>query len=392
MTFTPESNFNAFAYFGSHHDQYEPDTVLLIESLLSATIRYDLRTDAPYMGRLCRYYLDSAYSINLFITYVQSDWDLFSPDRLAECTVTDSPGTTDLVPNFDSFMRLIGRDATFVCMYAALQNFRSEALLDFESIYANPPIQAIVERREAMHVPLETLVTLHFEEQFVLKCVPVDHYLNHTFAIIQTGLYFFQWAIRTPKSYLYVVKKCKEDLFFPDYNDHILFLLYLFNLVHYYAPRQMTERDRAALESRLQDYYHTFVDGALWDLKELHEVPDKAIIDADLESLTDSDVSQCLSGITLNSETCKLDFIRVLYVLYELDFFVKESGKKVTKKDLFAFLATWLDNETLKRYDKDMTNSWKSDMSAHVAIFDTMRSKMFELATKKGAPNYKKVD
>ena len=46
MTFTPESNFNAFAYFGSHHDQYEPDTVLLIESLLSATIRYDLRTDA----------------------------------------------------------------------------------------------------------------------------------------------------------------------------------------------------------------------------------------------------------------------------------------------------------------------------------------------------------
>ena len=146
MTFTPESDFNAFAYFGSHHDQYEPDTALLIESFLSATIRYDLRTDAPYMGRLCRYYLDSAYSINLFIAYVQNDRDLFSPDRLAECTVTDSPGSTDLYPNFDSFMHLIGRDATFVCMYAALQNFRSEALLDFESIYANPPIQAIVEQ------------------------------------------------------------------------------------------------------------------------------------------------------------------------------------------------------------------------------------------------------
>ena len=64
----------------------------------------------------------------------------------------------------------------------------------------------------------------------------------------------------------------------------------------------------------------------------------------------------------------------------------------MTKKELFAFLATWLGKETLAHYDKDMTNSWKSDVSAHVAIFDTMRSKMVELATKKGAPNYKQVD
>lgn len=388
MTFTPESNFNAFAYFGSHHFQYEPDTVLLIESLLSATIRYDLRTDAYYMQRLCRYYLGSDYSLNLFITYVQSDMDLFSPDSLSVCTFTDSPGTTDLDPNFDSFMRLIGRDATFVCMYAALQNFRANGILDFESMYAKPPFQAILARREAVHVPLETLVTLPFEEQFVLKCVPVDHDLNDTLAIIHAGLYFFQWAIRTPKSYLYVVKKCKEDLFFPDYDDQILFLLYLLNLVHYYAPRQMTERDRAALESRLQDYYHTFVDGALWDLKELHELP----IEANLDTAIDTETSKSSSGITLNNDVSKLDFIRVLYVLYELDFFVKESGKKLTKKDLFAFLATWLDNETLKRYDKDMTNSWKSDMSAHVAIFDKMRAKMVELATKKGVPNYKGLD
>ena len=391
MTFTPESNFNAFAYFGSHHDQYEPDTVLLIESLLSATIRYDLRTDAYYMQRLCRYYLGSDYSINLLITYVQSDMDLFSPDSLSVFTVTDSPGTTDLVPNFDSFMRLIGRDATFVCMYAALQNFRANGILDFESMYANPPIQAIVERRENMHVSLETLVTLHFEEQFVLKCVSVYQELHITRGLLQYCLLLFQWAIRTPKSYLYVGRHCFDVISSLDDYDKTLVLLYLLNLVHYYAPRQMTERDRAALEFRLQDYYHTFVDGASWDLKELHEVPDEAIIDVDLESLTDSDVSRCLSGVTLNSDVSKLDFIRVLYVLYELDFFVKESGKKVTKKDLFAFLATWLDNETLKRYDKDMTNSWKSDMSAHIAIFDTMRSKMVELATNKNVANYKKI-
>lgn len=152
----------------------------------------------------------------------------------------------------------------------------------------------------------------------------------------------------------------------------------------------MTERDRAALEFRLQDIYSRYTK-VPWDLKELHEVPDEAIIDADLESLTDSDVSQCLSGITLNSDVSKLDFIRVLYVLYELDFFVKESGKKVTKKELFAFLATWLGKETLAHYDKDMTNSWKSDMSAHIAIFDTMRSKMVELATNKNVANYKKI-
>lgn len=392
MTFAPESNFNAFAYFGSHHDQYEPDTVLLIESLLSATIRYDLRIDAYYMQRLCRYYLGSDYSINLFITYVQNDMDLFSPDSLSVCTVTDSPDTTDLDPNFDSFMCLIGRDATFFCMYAALQNFRAKGVLDFESMYAKPPFQAILARREAINESLETFVTLPFEEQFVLKCVPVDHDLNHTFAIIQTGLSLFQWAIRTPKSYLYVVKKCGQDLFFPDDNDRILLLLYLLNLVHYYVPRQMTERDRAALEFRLQDYYHTFADGASWDLKELHEFPCEEVLGAELDLVTDVGVSISSSRITLNPDVSKLDFIRVLYVLYDLDFFVKESGKKVTKKELFAFLATWLDNETLRRYDRDMTNSWKSDVSAHVAIFDTMRSKMVELATKKGAPNYKQVD
>lgn len=388
MTFTPESNFNAFAYFGSHQDQYEPDTVLLIESLLSVTIRYDLRIDAYYMQRLCRYYLGSDDSINLLITYVQSDMDLFTPDSLDECSIYSYSQTLDFNPYLDSFMSLIARDATFVCMYAALQNFRANGILDFESMYAKPPFQAILARREAINESLETLVTLPFEEQFVLKCVPVDHDLNDTLAIIHAGLYFFQWAIRTPKSYLYVAKKCEEDLFFPDYDDHILFLMYLLNLVHYYAPRQMTERDRAALESRLQDYYHTFVDGALWDLKELHELP----IEANLDTAIDTETSKSSSGITLNNDVSKLDFIRVLYVLYELDFFVKESGKKLTKKDLFAFLATWLDNETLKRYDKDMTNSWKSDMSAHVAIFDKMRAKMVELATKKGVPNYKGLD
>ncbi len=392
MTFTPESNFNAFAYYGSHYDAHEPDTALLIESLLRATIHYDLRTNASNMGKLCRCYLDSAKSINLFVTYSQQEFDLLSPENLAECIMTDSPETTELAPNFDAFMELIGRDATFVCMYDALQNFRAKGVLDFESMYAKPPFQAILARREAINESLETFVTLTFEEQFVLKCVPVDHDLNHTFAILLTGLSLFQWAIRTPKSYLYVVKKCKEELFFPDYNDHILFLLYLLNLVHYYAPRQMTERDRAALEFRLQDYYHTFVDGASWDLKELHELSDEAILGAELDMVTDVGVSMSSSRLTLNPDVSKLDFIRVLYVLYELDFFVKESGKKVTKKELFAFLATWLDKETLTRYDKDMTNSWKSDMSAHVAIFDTMRSKMVELATKKGAPNYKQVD
>lgn len=391
MTFTPESNFNAFAYFGSHHDQYEPDTVLLIKSLLSATIHYDLRTNASNMGKLCRCYLDSAKSINLFVTYSQQEFDLLSPENLAECIMTDSPETTELAPNFDAFMELIGRDATFVCMYAALQNFRANGILDFESMYAKPPSQAILARREAVHVPLETFVTLHFEEQFVLKCVSVSQELHITRGLLQYGLLLFQWAIRTPKSYLYVGRHCFDVISSLDDYDKTLVLLYLLNLVHYYAPRQMTERDRAALEFRLQDIYSTYTK-VPWDLKELHEVSDEAIIDADLESLTDSDVSQCLSGITLNSDVSKLDFIRVLYVLYELDFFVKESGKKVTKKELFAFLATWLGKETLAHYDKDMTNSWKSDMSAHIAIFDTMRSKMVELATNKNVANYKKIE
>lgn len=388
MTFTPESNFNAFAYFGSHHTQYKKEAVTIIGSLLYATIHYDLRTNESYMSKLCCYYLRSDDSIHIFVDRVQRELDLFTPESLDECSIYSYSQNLDFNPYLDSFMSLIARDATFSCMYAALRSFRSEGVSEFESLYAKPPYQLILERREAVNVPLETLVTLHFEEQFVVKCVPVNQDTDTTRDLLQYGLILFQWAIRTPKSYLYVHDKCNDIDFFYDNNEWTLFLMYLLNLVHYYAPQQMTERDRAALESRLQDYYHTFVDGALWDLKELHELP----IEANLDTAIDTETSKSSSGITLNNDVRKLDFIRVLYVLYELDFFVEESGKKVTKKELFAFLATWLDKESLKYYDKDMTNSWKSDMSAHIAIFDTMRSKMVELATNKNVANYKKIE
>ena len=145
------------------------------------------------------------------------------------------------------------------------------------------------------------------------------------------------------------------------------------------------------MELRIHDYYYIFTDDTIWDLQDEYQIPHEEAVGADLEADSDVDTPLCASAITLNSDVSKLDFIRVLYVLYELDFFVKESGKKVTKKELFAFLATWLGKETLAHYDKDMTNSWKSDMSAHIAIFDTMRSKMVELATNKNVANYKKI-
>lgn len=387
MTFTPESNFNAFAYFGSHHTQYKKEAVTIIGSLLYATIHYDLRTNESYMSQLCCYYLRSDDSINIFVDRVQRDLDLFTPESLGECSRYSYSQNPDFNPYLDSFMSLIARDATFSCMYAALRSFRSEGVSEFESLYAKPPYQLILERREAINVPLENMVSLNFEEQFVLKCVPVDQDIDTTRDLLQYGLILFQWAIRTPKSYLYVHNKCNDIVLFYDDNEWTLFLMYLLNLVHYYAPRQMTERDRAALESRLRQMYHQFT-SADWDLKELHELP----IEANLDTAIDTETSKSSSGITLNNDVSKLDFIRVLYVLYELDFFVEESGKKVTKKELFAFLATWLDKESLKYYDKDMTNSWKSDMSAHVAIFDKMRAKMVELATNKNVANYKKIE
>ncbi len=387
MTFTPESNFNAFAYFGSHHTQYKKEAVTIIGSLLYATIHYDLRTNESYMSQLCCYYLGSDDSINIFVDRVQRDLGLFTPKSLDECSICSYSQNLDFNPYLDSFMSLIARDATFSCMYAALRSFRSEGVSEFESLYAKPPYQLILERREAINVPLETMVSLNFEEQFVLKCVPVNQDIDTTRELLQYGLILFQWAIRTPKSYLYVHNKCNDIVLFYDKNEWTLFLMYLLNLVHYYAPQQMTERDRAALESRLRQMYHQFT-SADWDLKELHELP----IEANLDTAIDTETSKSSSGITLNNDVSKLDFIRVLYVLYELDFFVEESGKKVTKKELFAFLATWLGKETLAHYDKDMTNSWKSDMSAHVAIFDKMRAKMVELATNKNVANYKKIE
>lgn len=387
MTFTPESNFNAFAYFGSHHTQYKKEAVTIIDSLLYATIHYDLRTNESYMSQLCCYYLGSDDSIHIFVDHVQRDLDLFTPESLDECSIYSYSQNPDFNPYLDSFMSLIARDATFSCMYAALRSFRSEGVSEFESLYAKPPYQLILERREAINVPLETMVSLNFEEQFVLKCVPVNQDIDTTRDLLQYGLILFQWAIRTPKSYLYVHNKCNEIVLFFGNNEWTLFLMYLLNLVHYYAPQQMKQGDHIALESRLRQMYHQFT-SADWDLKELHELP----IEANLDTAIDTETSKSSSGITLNNDVSKLDFIRVLYVLYELDFFVEESGKKVTKKELFAFLATWLGKETLAHYDKDMTNSWKSDMSAHIAIFDTMRSKMVELATNKNVANYKKIE
>ena len=64
--------------------------------------------------------------------------------------------------------------------------------------------------------------------------------------------------------------------------------MYLLNLVHYYAPRQMTERDHCSLRvSITPDTIITFT-SADWDLKELHELP----IEANLDTAIDTETSK----------------------------------------------------------------------------------------------------
>lgn len=80
----------------------------------------------------------------------------------------------------------------------------------------------------------------------------------------------------------------------------------------------------------------------------------------------------------------KIDFIRVVNVLYELGLFQNEQGGNITKKEMFTTLGRFV-NVDLSNYDKDLSRSLTDStaLDKHLKIFNLMKEKMEEIFNSK---------
>lgn len=76
----------------------------------------------------------------------------------------------------------------------------------------------------------------------------------------------------------------------------------------------------------------------------------------------------------------KINLIRVLNVLYELNFFRGKDGGKLTKKEFFSFVGTSIHLD-LTNYDKDLSRALtdSTSLEKHLNIFDEMKKKMEDI-------------
>jgi len=99
-----------------------------------------------------------------------------------------------------------------------------------------------------------------------------------------------------------------------------------------------------------------------------------------LKSNCDSSSSLFLS----KQKGTKIDFIRVMYVLYELGMFCGPNQAKVTKKTYFRELGDLLHID-LSTYDKDFSRAIADGtaLEKHLKIFEEMKNKMTEIFNSK---------
>ena len=91
------------------------------------------------------------------------------------------------------------------------------------------------------------------------------------------------------------------------------------------------------------------------------------------------------SKVFLNSQKGKkLDLIRIINVMYELDFFKNESQNKITKKEVFETLGNFL-NIDLSRFQNDLSRSLTDStaLEKHLKVFEDMQDKMEQIFNSK---------
>lgn len=91
--------------------------------------------------------------------------------------------------------------------------------------------------------------------------------------------------------------------------------------------------------------------------------------------------------VVFNDDKKKIDFIRVIYTLNELGFFVRQDGKKAKKADVFEAFGKAVDI-SLDSFSQDWFMQFERphDISRVVEIFHEMERAMNQIIKKKYAP------
>ena len=91
--------------------------------------------------------------------------------------------------------------------------------------------------------------------------------------------------------------------------------------------------------------------------------------------------------VVFNDDKKKIDFIRVVYILNELGFFVGQNGKKAKKGDIFKAFGKAVDI-SLDSFSQDWNMQFEraEDTSRYVEIFREMERVMRKIAKDKIAP------
>ena len=91
--------------------------------------------------------------------------------------------------------------------------------------------------------------------------------------------------------------------------------------------------------------------------------------------------------VVFNDSKKKIDFIRVIYILNELGFFVGQNGKKAKKGDIFEAFGKAVDI-SLDSFSQDWNMQFEraDDTSRYVEIFREMEQVMRKIAQEKFAP------
>lgn len=91
--------------------------------------------------------------------------------------------------------------------------------------------------------------------------------------------------------------------------------------------------------------------------------------------------------VVFNDDKKKIDFIRVVYILNELGFFVGQNGKKAKKGDIFEAFGKAVDI-SLDSFSQDWNMQFEraEDTSRYVEIFREMEQVMRKIARDKFAP------
>ena len=138
------------------------------------------------------------------------------------------------------------------------------------------------------------------------------------------------------------------------------------------------EEDKFITLSIVSNLFKTFSSQDKSTTHCLHEIERRlTAISINIDEVTSPNMVMPSRVFLSNERGKKLDFIRVINTLYELDFFKNESQNKISKKEVFETLGRFM-NIDLSKYQNDLSRSLTDStaLQKHLKIFEDMEDKM----------------